>query len=163
MAKKAKFNKYNVLDTTVSFTYQDYVENCEDIEEEPAPENSAEFLLWCADMRENYYLDDLANLRCSKDMCPCLITGSLGLWWGHPDIEPVLCPDIESAVKKCFGSCDDIRVEFEDGVYTCYAMHHDGTNVFEVRKLSKKGLKATENGLNGKTPKTYWFCKFIGY
>lgn len=62
------------------------------------------------------------------------ITGTLGLWWGHPDIKPVECDSLESALRRCISrSIQDIKAEEDERgrfFFSCY--HHDGTNSFEL-------------------------------
>lgn len=71
------------------------------------------------------------------------IAGTLGLWWGHPDIKPVECDSLESALHRCIGrDIDDIKAEEDEKgrfFFSCY--HHDGTNVFEISGLKGGALR----------------------
>ena len=97
-----------------------------------------------------------------------MITGSLGLWNGRPTIAPVLCNNLVEAIEKCFGSCDDLEVNLENGHLEVLAKHHDGTNCFEIHILSKKGLREVERPKytwcgEEYEPKPYWFKNIYGY
>jgi len=78
------------------------------------------------------------------DLIGYLIVGELGLWTGRHDIYPVFVYSLEEALHKCWGSCDDFRVDITDGVITCYAFHHDGTNEFTIYGVNKKSLSETQ-------------------
>lgn len=72
-----------------------------------------------------------------------LINGTLGLWWGHPDIDPQEADDLESAIRRCISrSILDIRL-YEDGKGYLFldCMHHDGTNFFKLTGPKGGGLK----------------------
>ena len=72
------------------------------------------------------------NRAAKGQIAGVLITGTLGLWNGKPDIYPVFCYSLEKALQKCWGKCDEFRVDIQNGVITAYAHHHDGTNVFTI-------------------------------
>ena len=90
--------------------------------------------------------DDLfANLKYSKNADkPCVITGSLGLWYGKPSIEPLVCEDIESAIRKCANNMDYVIVKQVNGHLEVTGIHHDGSNHFEIHILNDKGIRAKE-------------------
>lgn len=157
---------YNVIDTTVFPSYEDYVENCELFDCDPDDEDSQDYWDYASKVNDADYNEDMRAIEYSEDNeHRCVITGSLGLWNGRPAIKPVVCGSLVKAIKKCFGSCDDLRVNFEDGVYKVSAIHHDGTNSFEIHKLSKKGNSVAEKWDNGEVldeVKPHWFAKFKG-
>ncbi len=158
---------YTVIDTYSTPSYEDYVEDCKERGVEPESEFSDDYLQWIGDVVDENYECDLSNLRYSEDMDkPCIITGTLGLWDGTKTIWATRCDNIIKAIKKCYGSCDAIIVKFNNGVYECQALHHDGRNCFEIRKLTKNGIKAVnkwyENSNNVEV-KPSWVCKFRGY
>lgn len=150
MAKKIYKGEAGVIDTTYIYEYEDYVEYCEINDCEPLSEGSADYWEYVAHMRDEDYHCELRNLECMSQLnTPCVITGHLGLWYGHPKINPVRMPDVVSAIKKCFGSCDDLKVKWHDGIFEVQAMHHDGTNCFEIHRLNQKGINATADWYNG--------------
>lgn len=144
-----KTHKITYLDTWCEsgYSYADYVEDCEERGETPAPENSEAYWEWIGDMIRNDIDDFFDNLKYSSSgKSPVVISGNLGLWYGRPRIENTICDDIESAIRKCWGGCDDIEVVLEDGVLHVNAMHHDGTNCFEVRPLTGRGAERLRDG-----------------
>lgn len=157
---------YELIDTTYIPEYEEYVENCEINDREPDEEGSEDYWDFVYETQQENYDCEISNLKWSDDYKHrCVITGAMGLWWGRPTIKPVLCENVVKAIKKCFGSCDDLRVKFEDGVYVVHALHHDGTNCFEIHKLSKKGEAVAKKWDNGETldeVKPHWFAKFKG-
>lgn len=173
---------FTLIDTSNNFnlTYEDYVENCAINNCTPDTENSDDYWNWISET-SNMYIDDFfTNLRCMKNDDPVIITGSLGLWNGRKDIYPVLMEStgwekdqtgkcsfaenaLSKAIKKCISGMDDFKVEYSEGVIVVHAYHHDGTNIFEIHKLSTLGKKAAFNASdNGKriNPKGYWFAKY---
>lgn len=162
--KKRKNVQYVMCDTTEIFPYESYVEECKINGIEPEDEDSSDYWEWVGETQTRYYQDELLNLAYFKDKdAPCLITGTLGLWNGNPDIYPTYCNNVREAIKKCFRSGDDIKLSYNNGVYECEVYHHDGTNSFCIHKLSKRGLQVVEAwGTNAKEceVKDYWFVKF---
>jgi len=189
--KKTERECVTLIDTynNDGLTYEDYREDCEENDREPEAEDSNDYYEWLSDTTTRYWEDFQANLKYSKADYPLMITGSLGLWNGRPDMYPILVesedwvthyknwkgeiveyhthhydnPSILKAILKCLGSCDDIKVRFNDGVVEVDALHHDGTNCFYIRKLSKKGLAAVEaannRGEDEYKPKDWWFSR----
>lgn len=159
--------RYTICDTMETPDYSSYLEYCEANEFEPQGENSNDYWDFVSDCRTMEIEDMRDNMKYSKQCNePVLITGSLGLWNGSPSIYPTRCETLYEAIQRCFGSCDDLKVEYENGVVYVKAYHHDGTNCFEIHKLSKKGIDATDSWF-GATKDTevkgYWLAKFHGY
>ena len=151
----------------MDYSYEDYLEWCEEMEVEPAEEGSYEFIDWCQHECKNDWDDFKDNMKYSpyNNMC-CMITGCLGLWWGKPTIQPVKCNSIVEAIEKCAQKCDDIEVTLEDGYIKVFAKHHDGTNLFEIHLLSKKGIERAEcadRNYDDYNVKPYWFKNIYGY
>lgn len=123
-----------------------YMESC-DIED--ADEVSDESVWdYIADCQSNDWDAFQGNMKYSKYKdSPCVIVGSLGLWNGTHSIEPVTCDNIMAAVMRCFGrSVDYIRVKQVNGHVEVDAIHHDGTNSFEIHLLNDKGIHASSLG-----------------
>ncbi len=72
-----------------------------------------------------------------------LISGTLGLWWGHPDIDPVECDSLESALHRCIDrGIEDIKLyEDEKGYLFLDCHHHDGCNCFKLTGPKGGALK----------------------
>lgn len=141
MGKKTTTTRciYSSID---NYSYEDYKEWCEDMGETPCEEHSSAYIDWINRMVEDYWDDLLANIKSSKNNGRCVITGSLGLWWGRPEIEEVECETLVDAIKKC-NQNDYIEVfeNEEDGSVEVHSIHHDGTNVFNIYPL-KDGKKS---------------------
>ena len=172
---------FTLLDTMETFEYADYVDFCEANEITPEPENSDDHWNWVSEERQHNVEDFLLNLQYAKiNEEPVMITGSLGLWDGRREIYPMLVkgseyekrnngewkyknPAIKNAIEKCMNGMDDVKVEYANGDIVVHGYHHDGTNIFTIHKLSKKGMKTVLNAEeNGKIidPKPYMFGKF---
>ena len=146
--KKAK--RYTYLDTygTGDRSYSDYVGWCKDNELEPAEEYSEEYWRWIHQEIDDDIECFFENLKYEKGVTswPCVVTGSLGLWNGRFDIESCKCENLAAAVKKCWDRCDYVRVTGENGVVYVDAIHHDGTNRFEIRPLTELGRERMDAG-----------------
>ena len=69
-----------------------------------------------------------------------LVTGTVHGWNGNHEIEGTYFNNLEEAINECIKDCYDFKVfESNDGIEV-HNMHHDGTNVFYIRLLSKKGI-----------------------
>lgn len=178
MSKKV----FTLIDTreNMGLEYKDYVENCEANERTPEPEDSSDYWEWVGDTKNIYVEDFFENLKYMRDDTPVIITGTLGLWNGTREIYPVLMESsdyeqgangkwmfkqkaLSKAIKKCINGMDDFKVEYAEGEIVVHGYHHDGTNVFTIHKLSKKGQRSAFNAHdNSKTldPKGYWYAKF---
>lgn len=78
----------------------------------------------------------------AREKCPCLITGTLGLWNGRHAVQAVE-QTIARALSRCMGNGDSVTVE-EDGRgnLSVISRHHDGTNTFIIRLLTDKGVRS---------------------
>ena len=130
-------------DTEEAFTYEDYVDWCEDNDITPSGDDSEEFYAWREEEARNNWDNDLFNIEyCKEYQVPVILIGKLGLWWGHPDIRPERFDSVYDAIERCIGGGDirDARVEWDDGLILVDAYHHDGCNCFIIKALSKKGV-----------------------
>jgi hypothetical protein len=75
----------------------------------------------------------------------CVITGSLGLWNGSPEIVLTVCGTMEEAIYKCVNKCDECRISQHASTIIVEGFHHDGTNRFEIHVLNEKGRNADES------------------
>lgn len=139
-----KHGKFTILTSVIDtdgFDREDYEEWCEDNNIEPGDED--DFFDWCAEETQTNYEADMDNIRyCKEYNVPVVLYGTLGLWWGHPEIKPERFESVEDALNRCINGsdCNDVLVEFNDGVITVEAYHHDGCNCFTIKALSKKGI-----------------------
>lgn len=141
--RKGTYTLVNSMFDQSDFYYEDYVEDCEVNGIKPKPKDSHAYYEWCRDTAYENYEADMDNIaHCKAYQLPVVITGSLGLWWGKPEIEPVVCDSVYEAVQKCIGNdAVEVKVEWSDGVINVEAYHHDGCNCFTIKALSKKGEK----------------------
>ena len=116
------------------FPYEEYVMECEDNGIEPGSSDSEEYAEWVDDYVRANWDADLDNIKyCKEYNVPVTITGTLGLWWGKPEIQPVDMDSVYDAVKKCIGGdAEFVTVYFDDGKITVHAHHHDGCNCFTI-------------------------------
>lgn len=141
-----KHGKFTILTNEVdtdNFFRGDYEEWCEDngIEAGVGDYFEEGFLDWCADETQANYEADMDNIKhCKEYDVPVVVEGTLGLWWGRPSIEPERFECVADAIEKCIGDCNYVEVEYNDGVLNVHATHHDGTNCFTIKALSKKGI-----------------------
>ena len=139
-----KHGKFTLATNMVEqFTYEEYEDWCEDMGEEAGSDTSCEFYEWCAEEAANNWDCDMDNIKsCKEYNVPVVITGTLGLWWGHPEIQPERKESVYDAIQRCVGGGDIhwATVMYDDGVITVEAYHHDGCNCFTIKALSKKGI-----------------------
>lgn len=72
----------------------------------------------------------------------CVILGTLGLWNGKKQIVPTREKTLMEAIKNCCRDCDYNRIDIVDGHIEVTSAHHDGTNVYEIHILNKRGQKS---------------------
>ena len=144
------YPKVVLCDTTYIPDYMEYKEYCEANECEPQGEDSQDYWDYVSEIRTMEYDDFILNMENSAQaQQSCLLTGSCGLWDGTHEIMPYTFGDALSAVKKAYGSCDDLIVKQEDGVIKVEALHHDGRNCFEIRPLTEHGKQMLEDDCYG--------------
>lgn len=163
MANKLK--SYTLCDTRYEVSYESYVDYCECNEVEPQGEDSEDFYDYVALMQTEEWTDLKTNLKYAKGESnePCVILGSIGTWQGNREIQAVVCDNVLDAITKCFGSCDDMDARMKKGVIEVNAYHHDGTNSFEIYKLSKKGIDAYNRNSDLEEVKDYMLAKYHDY
>lgn len=72
-----------------------------------------------------------------------ILQGTFGLWYGRPRGGFVF--DSFKEMTKAWNNCDYIRLYDENGHFYIDAAHHDGTNHYEVKRLTEKGREYIEN------------------
>jgi hypothetical protein len=144
-------DKHILLSTdTDQYTYEDYKEWCDECDVDCIyEEGSTEFYDWVHEQIDEDIRCDKINMRDSKYAeRNFIITGTLGLWNGHPDIQPVFCHGLCEAIDKCISGNDiwdyDVFINDDEDFITVHAKHHDGTNVFEIHMLTREGTEAWE-------------------
>jgi len=139
-----KHGKFTILKSeidTAAFDREDYEAYCEDNGIEDGGDEG--FFDWCAEETQVNYESDMDSIEsCKEYNVPVVVTGTLGLWWGHPEIKPERFESVADAIHDCMerSDCNDVLVEYNDGVITMDCYHHDGCNSFTIKALSKKGI-----------------------
>lgn len=77
-----------------------------------------------------------------KDFDIFLVVGTCGLWNGN-FAGGKFCRNLDE-VMQCMKSCDDYEIYDENGRMYITGWHHDGTNNFAVKTLTRKGLELAE-------------------
>ena len=72
-----------------------------------------------------------------------ILQGEIGTWMGQ--MAGGFTFDSFNELSKAWKHCDYIKVYDENGHFYIECSHHDGTNFYEVRKLSKKGEEYLNN------------------
>lgn len=149
--------------------YSDYVEWCEDNECKPAGKDSPDYWDYVTRERDTLLENFWAELKYAKQFNrygeKYMVTGHHQLWWGCPTIVPKVFNTLNDAMEEIVsGDIQDIRLTLmKDGSIEVQACHHDGTNVYYVHRLNKKGLQgvaAAENRWEDPEPKDWWFRRF---
>lgn len=124
-------------------------------------DNDSAFIEWVyGEYLNSEWIDLLDNIKYSKyGNTPCVVVGTLGLWNGRKDIYPTKCDNLVSAIKKCAGSASNVIVILNNGCIEVNAMHHDGTNCFEIHLLNKLGIDTMGADLT----KSCYHKKISGY
>lgn len=124
-----------LFSTQDEFSHEDYLEWCEiNGIESPGDEDSLEFHEWCRDTARVNYEEDLNNCRHSENLRRrFVVAGTLGLWWGRPTIEAVICEDFDTMVKKVVSKdILDVEAKYDTHCIHITCGHHDGENAFDV-------------------------------
>lgn len=159
-----KYPTYTLMDSTYSYSYEEYKDYMVEMDEEVHEDNSTEFWNWVNRMIDCEYEDLFANLKYSGiNDTPCVILGHVGLWDGRHEIVPIVFDNITDAIHKAFGSCDYHKIIVENGIINVYSYHHDGCNTFEIRKFNKKGMAKYEKYGKDMEVKEYMLGKFVDY
>lgn len=88
------------------------------------------------------FIDNLFYSKNNNDYW--CISGNLGLWVGCRSIEPIVCDELTTAIKKCIGNCEYWSIKQVNGHLEVDAYHHDGCNSFRIDLLNDKGIDAFE-------------------
>lgn len=152
MKRKAKqrviYNNYDL--------WEDYSDDARAyLEEENDPDDIAENQIW----EEIYFQDNLnweeehARL---KDFFTghgyFLLMGTVGRWNGRHAAGYVF-NDFDDMFYKAVKDCEYIKMWDENGHFYLKCSHHDGTNFFEIKRITYKALDFIEKWENEKSEK----------
>ena len=122
--------------------FKDYCE-ANEIEFPADAENSNEFYEWQSESLSIAWNDLINEIENDKDSnVLCVVTGTVGRWYGTFEIEPKAFPSLKAALNTCVSNMDYVIVREDEGVIKVEAIHHDGNNNFIIHKLNKEGFKA---------------------
>lgn len=82
------------------------------------------------------FWDGLKAIKDSPYIDYYVVTGSLGLWNGKHTICPKTFNNLYDAMSACANDAWDFDAHCDGKVIEVNAYHHDGTNSFEIRKIS---------------------------
>jgi len=68
-----------------------------------------------------------------------ILTGTAGLWDGRKKGGAIIRSYKD--LSRAWAGMDNVKFTDERGVFNIYGYHHDGTNHWQVRKLTERGLK----------------------
>lgn len=98
----------------------------------------------------NDAIDELKKFFSTEDHVPYratfIIFGSVGRWDGtSTGFDTFRGEDFASAFDKATKDCDYIKVWDENGHLYMEGTHHDGTNCYEIKRLTERGEIYLEN------------------
>lgn len=144
MEERIVYNNYDV--------WNDYGEAARENLSENGNADPSENEIW----EEIYFLsglhweDEEAELQRFFKGSRWLAVGALGLWTGRHAAGDVF-DSFEDFFYKAIKDCDFWKIWDENGHLFLKCSHHDGTNFFEIKRLSERGervLEAWENNWN---------------
>lgn len=138
--ERTLFDNYNI---NYDEWYNDFIEFCElnDIEYTEYDANSEFFHNWVNKTLNNNWENFIFDIKHSNESNnECVILGYVSRWNGCFDIYPTKVNNLYDAIIKCVGECEYVSITNINGVIKVCSAHHDGTNIFTIHKLNKKGL-----------------------
>ena len=159
--KKAKqriiFNNYNL--------WEDYAEDARESLIFNGVKNPLENGIWeeiyC--MVDLEWSDTLQELKTFFDGKTWLAFGTCGLWHGNVAAGTIFT-DFEKFFYKAIKDCDYWKIYDENGHLYLECSHHDGTNFFEIKEVTEKGVEYLENweyNFNDKRSEEYVHQKVV--
>lgn len=144
--------KFTLIDTMRDVEWDEIREHCEGNDIETLPkEGTKEYWGIVGHIKDWEWDDFIFNLKHCLENERFIITGTLGLWNGSHDIYATVKDGLYEAVMYCISeSILDVDVHFNDGIIEVNCHHHDGTNCFEIHRLSYLGKKELDK------EKYYW-------
>lgn len=118
----------------------------EDLEDE-GNNNPTEEDIWekISDIDASNYDDEMERLEeFFDDGSTWILRGTSGRWDGTYEAG-IIFTDFVSTFRKAIQDCDYIKLYDENGHFYLMCSHHDGTNHYEIKKLTEKGVKYLEN------------------
>lgn len=79
-----------------------------------------------------------------------LLMGSVGRWDGQYKAGYIF-NDFDDMFYKATRDCDYVKLWDENGHFYLRCSHHDGTNIFEIKRITYKAIDFIENQKNDKS------------
>lgn len=135
--RKTIYNNNNLQDDYE----KDAREYLESINEPTTEEN-----IWneIYNINENNLRDAKQNLEEFFEEGTWILRGTVNRWDGAYQAGTIFT-DIISTFNKMIKGCDYIHIYSENGHLYFQCTHHDGVNIFEIKKLTEKGERYFEN------------------
>ena len=95
-------------------------------------------------MNQTYLEDEEINIRTHENIHgqkQYIVLADLGLWYGRRDGGKIIT-GLWNAISQCFEDYNEIYEE--GGRLKVTAHHHDGTNYFQIKELTKRGEEFAE-------------------
>lgn len=145
MKTKIDYDHGRFLIATTEVDYESYRDDYDAFCEEWNCKEKSEdnYCRWCENEARMNWKQDLENIQdCDGYNVPVKINGTLGLWWGRPEIKEVEERSVWDAIQRCLGKdVDDAVIRYNDGKIEVEAKHHDGTNCFTISRADGKRFK----------------------
>lgn len=90
------------------------------------------------EIQEELLMEEIRKMEQHTNASKYLIEANIGTWMGARQAGAVV-NSLKQAIMKCANGLEDYSVSEEDGVIIVKGSHHDGSNSFKIRPLSKKG------------------------
>ena len=134
---------YTLVDTYNADEYysrEDYQEY-RDMNEIEEDFDDFEYFNWARDMMQEEIGFLMDNLKCDKKLkdTPVIVEGSLGLWWGQPNIEQRYFKNPINALFACMDDAYDVVIKKAGHRLEVVNLHHDGRNYFTITFLTPLG------------------------
>lgn len=120
----------------------------------PKDEDISEDTLWryIDDQIKWYYEDFVEEMPDKMVVCHA----SIGRWNGS--VAGGECGTLRGLLQEAGAECDDIRIKYEGPRLILEGSHHDGTNYYCFRELTRKGQQWYEQHQDG--PRSY-VCEYL--
>ena len=83
-------------------------------------------------------------LKFFDDGSTWILRGTNGRWDGSHEAGTIFT-DFMEMFNKAMKDCDYVKLYDENGHFYFQCSHHDGTNCYEIKKLTENGIKYLEN------------------
>lgn len=91
------------------------------------------------DNQEDEYLDWIYAKEQISKLCPMIMQGNIGLWNGDFACGTIV-EDFNDFIATAGKDCDYFKIEYDKEKVKILCPHHDGTNLYELKSLSQRGI-----------------------